>query len=214
MIGFPSLKSFPEDTVEILFIDGAKSWRGLRHLLALTSSHFIPEISYLVCQDYKYWGTYWVPIMMAELESYLELVHNVKNGTTVTFRVVAKIPTTVFQNLEDDILAISPQRALEDIDKASVFLANNGDKLGAANVLLSKVSFLAHQGSTQRAIYEFKRVQNRWPTNASTSQLERARRYLCEEKSIKVTSPLRLKLPPFVHKLLKKIRYFKQSIYD
>jgi hypothetical protein len=47
------------EPIEILFIDGAKSWRGMAHLLRIVREPRAGK-TLLVCQDYKYWGTYWV----------------------------------------------------------------------------------------------------------------------------------------------------------
>ena len=66
-----------DDSVEILFIDGAKSWRGMAHLIGALSKNLMPGMSLLVCQDYKFWGAYWVPIMMHRLRGHVEVVHNV-----------------------------------------------------------------------------------------------------------------------------------------
>ena len=57
------------EAVEVLFIDGAKSWRGMRHLLLTLSGRLLPGKTLLVCQDFKYWGAYWVPMMMARLDA-------------------------------------------------------------------------------------------------------------------------------------------------
>ena len=79
-----------EGPIEILFIDGAKSWRGMSHLLRIVRERIVPGTTLLVCQDYKYWGTYWVPMMMSRLREYVEPVHNVLGATTVAFRLAAR----------------------------------------------------------------------------------------------------------------------------
>ncbi len=53
------LVSWPTgEPVEILFVDGAKSWQGMTTLLTTFAEALIPERSLLVFQDYRYWGEY------------------------------------------------------------------------------------------------------------------------------------------------------------
>ena len=188
--------------VEILFVDGAKSWRGMKHLLRVVCDHLVPGKTYFVCQDYKYWGTYWVPIMMSRLGKYLEPVHNTFNGTTVSFRLVSKIPKELIEGLEDHVMDMGTDQCLLEIEQASSLLARDGDKLGAENLLLSKVSFLSHQNKVNRAVEEFKKIQESWPTFLNISQLERAREYLLSEKAVEIARPIRLKVSYFYHTLL------------
>ena len=42
------------EPVEILFVDGAKSWTGMVYLLQEVGPHLVRD-EILVCQDYKYW---------------------------------------------------------------------------------------------------------------------------------------------------------------
>ncbi len=84
------LKWEPKEPVEILFIDGAKSWDGISFLLKEFSNYLIPGKTLLVCQDYKYWGAYWVSLILEILSDHLELVHNL-NSNTVTFRLTTEI---------------------------------------------------------------------------------------------------------------------------
>jgi hypothetical protein len=189
----PIFEEFSDDPVEILFIDGAKSWRGLRHLLKILGPHLTPEKSYIVCQDFKYWGTYWVPIMMTRLEACLEPVHNVLTGDTVTFRVTSLLSSQIFERFEDNVLALPTDQTLRELDQASSLLMADGDELGAANVLLSKVSFLAHQSQVNAAVEEFKKIQDIWPVSFDLGHLERARTYLRTQKSCDIPRPKRLK---------------------
>jgi len=73
----PILKSSFNDPVDILFIDGAKSYNGMLYLLKTFHKNFIPQKTYFVCQDYKYHGTYWVPAIITKLRNYLKPVHNI-----------------------------------------------------------------------------------------------------------------------------------------
>lgn len=174
----PVLEELDEGPIEVLFIDGAKSCRGMRHLLKALNHCLIPGVSLLVCQDFKYWGCYWVPITMARLGEYLEPVHNVHDGTTLAFRLKTEIPDRVIAELEDHVRDMPAAETLAALDRASRLPADDGDTLGAANVRLAKVGFLSHLGDRGAAIEEFGRSEKSWPTLASSVQLERARSYL------------------------------------
>jgi len=190
--GVPRLDVAPgEGPIEILFIDGAKSWRGMAHLLRIVRDRIIPGKTLLVCQDYKYWGTYWVAMMMSRLRDYVEPVHNVLAATTVTFRLKKEIPVAVIDTLEDHVARIPTEDGLELINEARRLLMADRDWLGASNVSLCRVSFLAHQGKTDVATVAFKQAQESWPPFVSAEQLERARVYLRQEKGITIGRPWR-----------------------
>lgn len=180
-----------EGPIEILFIDGAKSWRGMLHLLRIVRERIVPGTTLLVCQDYKYWGTYWVPMMMSRLAEYVEPVHNVLGATTVAFRLKREIPAGALDALADHVSGIPTDEGLALIDKARRLLFIDVDWLGVANVSLCRVSFLAHQGKADAAAVAFKQAQESWPPFASAEQLERARNYLREEKGIDIKRPWR-----------------------
>lgn len=180
--------------IEIVFIDGAKSWRGMAHLLSIVRDRIEPGQTLFVCQDYKYWGTYWVPMMMSRLRDYLEPVHNVLGATTVTFRLAREIPRAVIDSLEDHVARIQTGDGLTLINRARELLAADGDTLGAANVSLCRVSFLAHQGQNDMAAVSFRDAQGEWPARLDAGQLERARTYLRDEKKRWVPRPLRLRV--------------------
>lgn len=201
----PTLDCQFQEPIEIMFIDGAKSWRGIRHLLLVFCQNFISKRTLLVCQDYKYWGTYWIPLMMIKLKEYMEPVHNVRNGTTVAFRLVAEIPKNVLENLEDHISALQTEQTLQELDEASALLESDGDKLGALHVQLGRISLLSHTGNVRGAVEEFKRIQKAWPTLFNIAQLERAREYLRNEKSHNIMRAKRHQLTYFLHRGLGKI---------
>jgi hypothetical protein len=176
--------------VELLFVDGAKSWLGLRHLLVSVSDRLIPGHSLLVCQDFKYWGTYWVPLMLTFLGKYLQPVHNVMTATTVAFRLTNGITQNDLVALASHIADVPTEDALAAIDEAADYLVAAGDILGSAHVRLGKVMFLCHQNQVDRAALMFRESQAHWPRIMNTNQLERARKYLAESRSTYVAPPL------------------------
>jgi hypothetical protein len=170
--------------VEILFVDGAKSWLGLKHLLFHVTERLIPAESILVCQDFKYWGNYWVPLMLTFLSEYLQPIHNVLSATTITFRLVKPIPRNVLEALANHIAEVPTNDSLAALDRAAEMLRKNEDALGSAHVRLGKVMFLSHQNMLDQAAAAFRECQSNWPVGMSTLQLERARDYLSESRSL------------------------------
>lgn len=178
------------ETVEILFVDGAKSWLGLKHLLLNVSERLVPGQSILVCQDFKYWGNYWVPLLLTFLSDHLEPIHNVLSATTVTFRLTRAISRNDLEPLANHIAGVPTNDALTAIDRAAGMLRTNGDPLGSAHVKLGKVMFFSHQNKLDRAVDAFRESQANWPRVAETGQLERARKYLADSRSIYIAPSL------------------------
>lgn len=175
------------DPVEILFIDGAKSWRGMVHLLRVVRDRIVPGRTLLVCQDYKYGGTYWVPMMMSRLGDAVEPVHNVLGGTTVAFRLLRPLSADFLAGLVDHVARIPTAEGLRLIDHARDLLRADGDRDGAGNVSLARVWFLAHQGRTDEAVAAFRDVQREWGWKQDASQLARVAAYLRVEKGAALT---------------------------
>lgn len=171
----PMFRWEERDPIEILFVDGAKSWRGMRWLLRCVASSLIPGRSLLVCQDFKHWGSYWVPLMMARIQPSLELVHVVRRGSTATFRLREPLRAASFEDLLDDAMRLDTDAALADIERMARWIAGTQDAVGAAHVRMSAVQFLLHQGHTREARASFERVQARWPMRGAKGQMEDAR---------------------------------------
>jgi len=197
----PAFDGLPGDgPIEILFIDGAKSWRGMRHLL-ITLAHRLEPGALLVCQDFKYWGTYWVPMMMARLSAHVEPVHNVLGGTTVAFRLTKPLSPDTLRAFEDHVAAVASDEGLDRIDHAAGWLAADGDRAGAGNVSLAKVMFLCHQEHVDRAVNEFERIQSAWPAPRDVIQLVQASQYLRHQRRRVVSRPLAVRMAWQVLKL-------------
>jgi hypothetical protein len=172
----------PAEPIELLFVDGAKSWKALRHLLAQVGPALLPGRTLLVCQDYKYWGCYWVPMLLARLAPRLEPVHDVLAGHTVSFLLREALPAQAILALARDVHAADAATALADAEEAGARLRAAGDPMAAHYLSLSRVAFLAHRGQLDAAREAFERTQRRWPLGAPIRQLERARRHLCDTR--------------------------------
>jgi len=201
----PVFEKMFADPISILFIDGAKSWHGMLHLLKTLIGELVENQTLLVCQDFKYWGTYWVPVMMVRLKEYLEPVHNVLDGTTVSFNVRAPIPPLLLDSFETEVSRLDREQTLRQIDYAVALLKKEGDLEGAVNVSLAKVSFLSHQGRIQDAVQEFKGIQKKWPLSIPVLQLERVRTYLAKEKNISLPRPLSHRLSAGLKRIKRKL---------
>lgn len=194
------------ETIEILFLDGAKSLRGIRFLLGKVVKQLKPFTSYIVCQDYKYWGTYWVPMTMAILKDFVRPAHNVLSGTTVAFQLISKIPTEIIEQIENHISDVPTARGLELLDLGSSLLVEDNDHNAALNVRLGKVAFLSHQGDVLAAIEKFREIQESYSVLSDFRQLERARNYLGDRVKYPIRRPARIWLGLYMQKLLKRAR--------
>lgn len=181
-----------QEPVEILFIDGAKSWTGLRNLLQVFSTQLIPGTSLFVCQDYKYWGTYWVPIIFEYLMRNLVLHHNIVNNT-VTFRLVAEIPPQALEEM-GELVEFDLHRGLELLDAASRRLVGLNDPLGALILQSCKVRFLWHKGEMESAMVQFRRLESEWPIGLDGSTIDLMRNWLSHCLGRPVPASLRWKL--------------------
>jgi hypothetical protein len=161
----------------------------MRHLLRTLASGFLHGTTLLVCQDFKYWGTYWVPVLMMRIREYVEPVHNVLTGTTVAFRLIRPIPGAVLDALQDHVALLSTSETLDTIERAADMLSADGDGTGAFTVRLCTVSFLTHQDKTPQAAAALTLLLEQWPASAPREQLDRARTYLKDEKGQPVSPP-------------------------
>lgn len=182
-----------DDAISILFIDGAKSWRGMRHLLRVLAGRLRPEKSLLVCQDFKFWSTYWVPMMMARLADVIEPVHDVGSGTTVAFRLVRPIPQTLLDALEDGIADIDAAEGQRLLARAGQWLTQD-DALGAAHVSLARVRFLSHLGMFDEARREFLKIQATWPSHRDVTQVVMAGAFLRKATGRALPRPVAISL--------------------
>jgi hypothetical protein len=164
--------------IQLLFVDGAKSWTGMRHLLLETAPSWIPGKTILVCQDYKHWGCYWVTALTELLSHRLRVIHVIQRNT-VAFVVQSQPSAAELASLPSFEAASVPQ-TLQLIESAALRLSRQGDRGGASVVRLGKVPFLVHQGQAQNALREFRRQETRWLSPLHERALADARQWLSE----------------------------------
>ena len=165
------------EPIEILFLDGAKSWRGMRHLLQAVRGALIPGRTLLACQDYKHWGAYWVAMILERLRGHLEPAHLLLEGSTATFRVTSAIPKDAIDAIEDDVATVPTAAGLEALECSIGWLVAAGDLRGGRRLALARVRFLGHQGHVEQALAVYGELARGWP-RSDRSQIDGARAYL------------------------------------
>ena len=168
LVDWPSNKA-----VEILFVDGAKSWSAFRHLL-ITFAPVLAPGSLLVCQDYKCWGNYWITALTQGLSANLEVLH-VLHENTVALRVKLRIAPELVLRLRD----VSLDEGIALVRAAGQNLADLGDRLGAAIVATGLVNFVVDKsGDLAEARRFYDEVVAAWPLGGNTHNLKRLRAWL------------------------------------
>ncbi len=177
----------PGEPIEILFVDGAKSWTGMTHLLRETAAHLVPDGALLVCQDYKYWGCYWVSViieLLIEAADHREgvtlaLVHDL-GANTVSFQLTGGLPEDIVRGLPSSLAALGAERAKALVERAAARLEEHADRHGAAVLGVARTRMLGNLGDWSGAVAAFRAAEARWPVSAPSDNLERAREWLAE----------------------------------
>jgi hypothetical protein len=156
--------------VEIAFVDGAKSWQGFAHLLAEIGPS-LSRNALLVLQDYKYWGSYWVPMMCELLMDELEPVHILPENT-VTFRVTAPLAIEQIGELP------SATDGIALLERAARRLDDHGDLPGATIVRLSQVRYLAHSREIDASVRALQQASRDREAGAASQQILAVREWL------------------------------------
>jgi len=193
-----------DEPVEILFVDGAKSWRGLTTLLATFVDALIPDRSLLVFQDYKYWGEYWVAAITEMLSDTLTFEHQTRENT-VTFRV-----REGFDRARIESLRSSEECAADELgqllESAGRRIGGHGSATDQMIVELTKVRMLIHKNDRQRAVETFRDIESRWPLLGNGYNLEAARRWLQRTSGAALVPAVRSKTRAATDRILKPLR--------
>ena len=163
-------------TLEILFIDGAKSYSGLKHLLIETAETLVPGRSLLVFQDYKYWGAYWVPWRVELLGERLQVAHVLRHNT-VSFLVTTPPDRTFLEKLPA-LESLDWQEGQGLLRQAAARMDGLGDAEAAAILRAALVRFLAHKGRLQESEQAFRSAEAQWPAMSPVHNLEKCRGWL------------------------------------
>jgi hypothetical protein len=161
----------------ILFVDGAKSWTGLGHLLTETADRMVAGRTVIVAQDYRYWAAYWVPIGIELIGDLAVQPGPAENSVSflVERLAVPEWPTSAY-----DVNGIGLLHA------AAARLHGHGDDHGAAIVRLGEVPYRANRGDVDGAVEAYLRVERGWgPWPAEN--LRRARSWLERRTAVPAT---------------------------
>lgn len=168
------------DDVEILFVDGAKSWRALVHLLCELAPRLAPG-GLLVFQDHRGWGSYWVPMCVALLRERfpgrLVPVH-VTTFNTTTYRLTGLLDPEVLAELPRTIDDVTLAEGLRLMQAAAREMRQFGDASGARVIELAACTFCGAKGDWLKAARIFGWLDARWPVEGSLVDLERTRAWL------------------------------------
>jgi hypothetical protein len=182
----------------IVFIDGAKSWRALRHLLDELAPRFIPGETVLVLQDFQNWLAYWVPMALALLlrvaPQSLVLIHTLRFNT-VTFRLEREISASALAGFPASIDDVSTAEGTALLRDAERLLEGHGAHAAAAIAGLANVAFLGTKGEWNEAVAAFRQAEASWPWMAAgVNQLESARSWLAEQAGVAIPRSNRARL--------------------
>jgi hypothetical protein len=180
------------EPVEILFVDGAKSWSGFRQLLHTFGPDLSPGGSIIVLQDFKYWGAFWVAAITELLSDRLSIEHNLRQNT-VAFRVVGALDETALEVIPEwtDVSGATCDRLIRS---AAARLVEIGDPAGAAVVRLSCVRMWMHKGDPDRAVSCFGDTEREWPRSASHVHVDIVRSWLENETGASLQATARTRI--------------------
>jgi len=209
--GKQSITWTDNEPIEILFVDGAKSWTGMRQMLSVFCSSLIPGKTILVLQDYKYWGAYWVASIAEFFSNHIEIVHHLRNNTIaftltkpLTIDDVNRLPT--YENLD-------PGHCASLIDGAAEMLNSHGDREGAAIVRLGKVRMWVHKESSQSAREAFQSAERHWPLTASVGNLTLCRSWLEEGTKQSLPVPLKIRIGQKILQMINFVRTIRGRLF-
>ena len=77
--------------VEILFIDAAKSWEMTSKIFQLFGPHIVPGKTRIILQDFRFYLTAWLPLIMDSRPDLWREVEAVDEGWTHTFVALKEV---------------------------------------------------------------------------------------------------------------------------
>lgn len=156
--------------VEILFIDGAKSWAGTIHMFNEFHQSFIKGRTLLVCQDYKYWGCYWVIIIMEYFSEVLSYEH-ILPANSIAFKMNGEITREMLDRVPS-FEKVSVEEGINMIDKAAGKIKSVEGYESYLIIKLNEVKFLAHKGAIDQAEEKLNSLIRRHPFYMSKNQFK------------------------------------------
>jgi len=106
-------KHWSAGPIEFLFIDAMKSWPLANSIIYKFFPALMPGKSIIVQQDYTYFLTYWIQLVMYRLRDYFEPVYDVPYSPSLAFRYTREAPKELFE-----VTYSKDSFSLEEIDEA------------------------------------------------------------------------------------------------
>jgi O-methyltransferase len=85
-------ETWTDGPIEFLFVDAMKSWSLSQHIVKQFFTALMPGKSIVLHQDFAYFGTYWIPIIMYRLRDYFQPVTDIPEAWGVAFRLTQALP--------------------------------------------------------------------------------------------------------------------------
>ncbi len=134
----------PEEPIEILFVDAAKTWAVNTHIVSRFFPRLMPERSLVVHQDYYHFHCYWIHVTMQYLERYFRRLES-PFGQTAVFQPTRPIPPELLA-LDYEKL-FTKEESVQLMDEALAEM----DGLEKLRVMTAKICLLAHYDDPEAA---------------------------------------------------------------
>ena len=176
----------------VVFVDGAKSWRGLSHMLRQLAPRCVPGATLMVFQDCKLAGAYWVQMGLAKLDELdpggLALRH-ILPFNSVACEVTAGAHPERWAELPETIDDIAPAEAVGLLERCRAIFEEAGDPEAAHLVRVSEVVMLGSKGRWDEARLQLRRLDREQITGREDPDLENARAWLERETGRRCPPP-------------------------
>lgn len=142
--------------IEFLLVDAMKNWELTSAIVKDFYSSLIPNVSYVLQQDFAHYFTPWIHLLHWHLRDYFDFIEDIPKASSVVYKYVNQIPpeklnqTYSFDYFSND-----------DIEKAfeySISLIKDEKK---ANIYAAKVMCFIHQNKLDEARNCFQAIFNR-----------------------------------------------------
>ena len=139
--------------IELLLIDAMKSWTLANVIVRKFFPHLIPNVSYVIHQDFAHYYTSWIHLIHYRLRNYFRPLYAVPNSCSFVFQYFSQLPAGLL-NMEYGPDAFSE----EDIEGAFEYSMNLvSDKAAQLRIASAKVMFFVHISDRSRARFELDR---------------------------------------------------------
>lgn len=132
--------------IEFLLVDAMKNWELANAIVKDFYSSLIPNVSYVLHQDFAHYFTPWIHLLQWRLRDFFEFYEDIHKGASVVYKYVKQMPEEMFEQ-EYSFADFSD----DDIERAfeySFSLVEDGKK---ANIYAAKVMCFIHQKKMDKA---------------------------------------------------------------